>query len=390
MWIMGKKTIIMRKVFFRIVVLLLVFFLISCDSKTLYDRGVTYINKGCYSKAARCFLKAAKKGHIDAQVIMGNLYVRGLGVEEDFDKATFFFRKAAENGDRVAQYNLGYCYETSIYSNKREAFNWYLKAATQGDADAQNNVGLFYYYGIGVNQDYTQAFKWFLKSANGNSSFASKYLGRCYEYGYGVQTNYQKAVDWYAKADVLALTEERDLGTVNPKDLKLWPFFYNGVIAKHEVERGHGCSYCSNEIAMLQVLELWNDMHNSRNTNIAIDVYDKSTLYYQQKKGVADIIKSKEKLFAKYPEFQQEISNEEIEAFDLGRIDGVPVRINFLKKVTTSAGVPPKEYPSYIEVLFKGFSSDSYYDFKIVTEGDYVTDKNLAKKKRKDEKISTK
>ena len=49
------------------------------------------------------------------------------------------YRKAAEQGKAIAQYNLGYCYEKGlgVVKDPTEAVKWYRKAAEQGDAAAQ-------------------------------------------------------------------------------------------------------------------------------------------------------------------------------------------------------------------------------------------------------------
>ena len=50
-----------------------------------------------------------------------------------------------------------------------EAVKWYRKAAEQGDASAQYNLGVMYYNGQGVPQDYIQAHMWLnLSAAQGN------------------------------------------------------------------------------------------------------------------------------------------------------------------------------------------------------------------------------
>ena len=46
-----------------------------------------------------------------------------------------------------------------------EAMKWYRKAADQGDDTAQYNLGLMYYNGRGVPQDYVAAHKWFSLAA---------------------------------------------------------------------------------------------------------------------------------------------------------------------------------------------------------------------------------
>lgn len=50
------------------------------------------------------------------------------------------YRKAAETGDAIAQYNLGVCYDTGegVAQDKAEAAKWFRKAAEQGDETAQS------------------------------------------------------------------------------------------------------------------------------------------------------------------------------------------------------------------------------------------------------------
>ena len=42
----------------------------------------------------------------------------------------------------------------------------YRKAAEQGNVMAQNSLGWCYYFGKGVTQDYTEALKWYRKAVN--------------------------------------------------------------------------------------------------------------------------------------------------------------------------------------------------------------------------------
>jgi hypothetical protein len=52
-----------------------------------------------------------------------------------------------------------------------EAMRWYRKAADQGDADAQYNIGWLYEHGRGVAQDYAEAMRWYRKAADqGNAN----------------------------------------------------------------------------------------------------------------------------------------------------------------------------------------------------------------------------
>ncbi len=77
------------------------------------------------------------------------------------------YRKAAEQGDAAAQYNLGLCYcnGEGVEKNMSEAGKWYRKAAEQGDAYAQCYLGLCYGKGHGVEKDRPEAVKWLRKAA---------------------------------------------------------------------------------------------------------------------------------------------------------------------------------------------------------------------------------
>jgi TPR repeat protein len=54
------------------------------------------------------------------------------------------------------------------------AMGWYRKAAEQGNAVAQNNLGLTYFEGRGVPQDYVIAHMWFNLAAAGGHEYAAK------------------------------------------------------------------------------------------------------------------------------------------------------------------------------------------------------------------------
>lgn len=57
--------------------------------------------------AAEWMNKSADQGLADAQVVMGAIYDRGIGVEADRDRATKWYEKAAAQGHGTAQAILG-------------------------------------------------------------------------------------------------------------------------------------------------------------------------------------------------------------------------------------------------------------------------------------------
>jgi len=83
---------------------------------------------------------------------------------EDYVTALKEWRPLAEQGDVVAQYNLGRMYD--YREDYKEAVKWYRLAAEQGNAEAQNNLGLMYDLGLGVIVDKVIAYMWYNSAAS--------------------------------------------------------------------------------------------------------------------------------------------------------------------------------------------------------------------------------
>lgn len=103
--------------------------------------------------------RAAEMGIAAAQNKLGDIYLNGQEVEQDFEQAVYWYAKAAEQGNAEAQDSLGFMYENgySVEKDYAKAVEWYRKAAEQEIAGAQNSLGSMYYFGRGVEQDYVKA-----------------------------------------------------------------------------------------------------------------------------------------------------------------------------------------------------------------------------------------
>ena len=90
------------------------------------------------------------------------MYTQGKGVPRDYAQALVWYRKAADQGDALAQFSLGLVYDNGqgVPQDFAQAVVWYRKAADQGEARAQINLGVMYEKGQGVPQDYAQAHMW--------------------------------------------------------------------------------------------------------------------------------------------------------------------------------------------------------------------------------------
>ncbi len=65
------------------------------------------------------------------------------------------------------------CYDAGDYT---KAVEYYQKSAEQGDAMAQNNLGVCYDKGDGVPQSYIEAVKWYRKAAEQGNVYAIEAL----------------------------------------------------------------------------------------------------------------------------------------------------------------------------------------------------------------------
>ena len=97
---------------------------------------------------------------------------KGLTAFDNQDYATAFkeWKPLAEQGNAVAQTNLGWMYQNGlgVPQDNKEAARLYRLAAEQGNADAQYNLGAMYGNGTGVVQDFIYAHMWWnIAASNG-------------------------------------------------------------------------------------------------------------------------------------------------------------------------------------------------------------------------------
>jgi|GEM_PF-1585439 len=112
------------------------------------------------------------------------------------------FETAAHQGDAAAMVNLGNLYRKGLGVNQddTEALKWYQRAADQGDRAGQGKLGLSYYFGLGVSIDYGMAAQWFQRAAEQGEPTAQAILAALYARGDGVERTPASAYFWYTRA----------------------------------------------------------------------------------------------------------------------------------------------------------------------------------------------
>lgn len=87
-------------------------------------------------------------------------YERGEGVEQNEDRALYWYRRGAEAGSVYCMFCLGWNYRNGVgvKQNMTEAIRWYTAAAEGGNANAMHALGWHYDHGEGVEQDMKRQF----------------------------------------------------------------------------------------------------------------------------------------------------------------------------------------------------------------------------------------
>ena len=168
------------------------------DLKTDFERGDYYYARKNYKQAFYWYKKAAEQGDAQAQYNIGGMYYTGRGVFQNYKQAFYYYKKAAEQENAKAQNSIGMMYAEGqgVPQNYKQALYWYKKSAEQGYAYAQFNVGGMYAEGQGVPPNYKQAFYWIKKAAEQGDVYAQYNIGRMYDSGKGVPPNYKQALYW--------------------------------------------------------------------------------------------------------------------------------------------------------------------------------------------------
>jgi len=155
-----------------------------------------------YEQALYWYRRAAEQYYAPSQFNIGLMYANGQGVLQSYEEALIWFEKAALQGHSGAKYSLGLMYDQGhgvIQSHKEAAF-WYRKAAEQGHVHGQNNLAILYLRGHGLEMNQKQAAYWFRKAAEAGDAYAQLNLGLLYETGQGVPQNTETAIYWYELA----------------------------------------------------------------------------------------------------------------------------------------------------------------------------------------------
>jgi hypothetical protein len=154
-------------------------------------------------------------------------YVGGMGVNKNPTLAMMWLEKAANKGEKRAEFYLAniYCNDELLAPrNYHVAFIWAKKSAEHGLPEAQNLLGNLYWTGDGGQKNIGLAIEWWQKAAKNGETQAQYNLGTCYRDAIGVSRDYKEAVKWFK----LAANSSNDLLDAMNSELALADLYYSG------------------------------------------------------------------------------------------------------------------------------------------------------------------
>lgn len=160
------------------------------------------------ANAMHFYEKAAKHGHLDAQLNLGRFYYVGDGVEQDYVKARKWIQKAAEQGSAQGLFLMGTLYfdGLGVKQDIQKAAGYYELSVAGGYACAMHNLGCMHYFGQGIEVDAGKASELFRMGANLNHPPCLCNLGACYSLGQGVDLDEREGLRLYREAAVRGYT----------------------------------------------------------------------------------------------------------------------------------------------------------------------------------------
>lgn len=137
-------------------------------AESLLHQGLLYLDNNEYESGFNLIKQSADLGNMEAQLELAKLYQTGLGTQKNMDTACNYYL-LSYSLTKEAQNNLGWCYVQGHLNNGipnyNKAFYFYKMAADNGDHYAQDNLGYMYEVGQGTKKNLVLASKYYKLAA---------------------------------------------------------------------------------------------------------------------------------------------------------------------------------------------------------------------------------
>ena len=171
---------------------------------------------------------------------IGKMHCYGLGTEQYYKQAFDWFLKSATEGNKFAQYSLAnlYYYENGVEKDLSQAFLWYQKSSAQGQPYASYAIAQMYNKGEYVSQSEETAQRYYKAALSGFLELESKdqaddnlyyKLGSMFKKGLGTDIDMDKAIDYFKRS--------AELGNKNAKRVLALEYI-SGEHLEQDIEKG--------------------------------------------------------------------------------------------------------------------------------------------------------
>ncbi len=152
----------------------------EAEAERKYLQALEMRGNGEADKAWTLILEAAKKGHADAQMEIGNRFYYGQGIKKEPKRSLEWFLRAAQGGNPAAHLQLGSMYWQGVGTAKNNPKSRYhfRVAAEAGNRDAQYAYGLMLESGEGGPVNPVSSRGWIEKAASQGHKRAQDKLAR--------------------------------------------------------------------------------------------------------------------------------------------------------------------------------------------------------------------
>lgn len=201
---------------------IIIFFLMYSNTASRandFDKALEAANRGDYYTARRLWQPLAEQGDALAEYNIGYMHYNGHGGNKDYGEAVKWYTLSALHGNNIARYALGVIYESGEIIDKdyKYAEAWYKLAADAGYGKAQFNLAMLYLEKKIIGNNSEAAIKYLNLAAENGLSKAQYNLGKLYQEGILLPKNDQLAYIWLSLASLDKNLKSSDIDRDNVK-----------------------------------------------------------------------------------------------------------------------------------------------------------------------------
>ncbi|MCR8710456.1 tetratricopeptide repeat protein [Aliarcobacter butzleri] len=163
---------------------------------TTYEDGIKAFDRNDYKTAINIWQELANQGDGNSQYSLGVMYLKGLGIEQNYKKAKELFEKASYRKQSQAGSVLSIMYLNGL--GVKKDYDKAFHSTTY--PDEKFNIAMMYYEGKGIEKNLLRAKELFLISFLFGSIEGGYMVGYSYSQGLGVEKDLRKAKIWFDKA----------------------------------------------------------------------------------------------------------------------------------------------------------------------------------------------